>query len=109
MADRFRKAREHLGMDQDEFAQLINASRSTVGNYESGTTKRPVGNIVAAWALATGTTVQWLLTGRTPDAGPGTGTRAPRSRSHQAGVTSEYPLFPRPRPVPWDVPLRQVA
>ena len=32
--DRFHKARSHTGLDQEQFADLIGASRQTVSNYE---------------------------------------------------------------------------
>jgi len=61
--DRFRKAREHLGLDQTAFGELINVSRQTVSNYETDITQRPIRAIVAAWALAAGTTKDWLMEG----------------------------------------------
>lgn len=61
--DRFRKARERTGLDQEPFAELIGSSRQTVSNYEKDNTQRHVQAIVNAWALATGTTPEWLLEG----------------------------------------------
>ena len=63
-ADRCRKARIAAGFDtQDAFATAAGISRSTVGNYEDGSTRRPIRAVVAAWAMATGVPVEWLRTG----------------------------------------------
>jgi len=70
-ADRCRKARIAAGYDtQDAFANAAGISRGTVGNYEDGSTKRPIRAVIAAWAMATGVPVEWLRTGEAP-AGPG--------------------------------------
>ncbi len=58
--DRFRKAREKLGMEQGAFAEHIGVSRGTVSNYERDAS--PARRVVAsAWALATDVPLEWLL------------------------------------------------
>ena len=71
-ADRLRKAREELGLDQGAFAELIGVSRGTVSNYERGTTPADRIVVLRAWALATRVSYEWLLHGETPrPEGPG--------------------------------------
>lgn len=68
-ADRCRKARVNAGFDtQEAFADAAGISRGTVGNYESGSTKRPIRAVIAAWALATGVPAEWLRTGENASA-----------------------------------------
>ena len=69
VGDRLRRARERrTGLDQTEFAAHINVSRGTVSNYERD--KLPGGPrqrlVLNAWAAATGTTREWLETGKAP-------------------------------------------
>ena len=69
-ADRFRKAREHAGLEQAELAQAMGVSRSTVSNVERGLVA--VRRItLRAWAMATGVDATWLETGAAPVMGPG--------------------------------------
>lgn len=79
-ADRLRKAREHVGLSQIEFAAETGMSRQTIGNYENGNT-RPNRVFVAAWALRTGVPVEWLLTGAVP---------TPNPDDHGSPVTKQY-------------------
>lgn len=65
IADRLRKARELTGMDQGQFADALEISRQSVGNYESGR-RVPRGIYLRAWAHATGVPVEWLETGNAP-------------------------------------------
>lgn len=82
IADRLRKAREHVGLDQAEFAQAIGVSRATVSNNERGIV-HPRKIVLNAWALRTTVPIEWLETGNAPtdnpDGGPG-----------DNGVTIEY-------------------
>lgn len=66
--DRLRKARELTGMTQAEFAKHIGVGRNTVVSAEKGGTVRRI--TLNAWALASGVSAEWLLTGETPTAGP---------------------------------------
>lgn len=77
--DRLRKAREITGLTQVEFAEKIGLAAATVGNAESGR-KKPHRNNIKLWALATGVSYEWLLSGETPapsDDGTGVEYRAP--------------------------------
>jgi transcriptional regulator with XRE-family HTH domain len=67
--DRLRKAREHAGLTQAELADRLGIGRTTVANYENGTTlpKRPV---LLSWALATGIRLAWLMHGIEGDLEP---------------------------------------
>ena len=65
MADRLRKAREYAALEQGQLAQMIGASRTTIGNAERGANK-PRRPLVIAWAMATGVDLTWLETGRAP-------------------------------------------
>ncbi len=65
VADRLRKSRDKTGLDQIEFANLIGASKTSVGHWEAGRRiPRPI--YLRAWAVATGVTVEWLETGKAP-------------------------------------------
>jgi transcriptional regulator with XRE-family HTH domain len=62
-ADRFRKAREHAGLDQGQLAEATGLARQTVSNYERGATSRPRRAVANLWAMATGVPAGWLLEG----------------------------------------------
>ena len=64
MADRLRKAREHAGLEQTELAELIGASRKTIGRAEGGAAVRRT--TLIAWAFACGVDLHWVETGETP-------------------------------------------
>lgn len=91
LADRLRKAREQIGLDQTEFADRLGVSRSSVSNYERGTTA-PRRIVLNAWAMATGVPIEWLRDGSTnPRPGdPDGGVRLPRLDSNQQ--PSGYPF-----------------
>ncbi len=57
-------ARTSAEMSQADLAEAIGASRATITNYETG--KMPRRGTVMAWALATGVSAQWLMTGEAP-------------------------------------------
>jgi transcriptional regulator with XRE-family HTH domain len=65
MRHRLRIAREEAHLEQEELAERMQVSRSTVGNAElgKGTPHRLTLN---AWALATGVPLSWLKTGEEP-------------------------------------------
>lgn len=65
MGDRLRKAREHTELDASAFAEMIGVSRDSIRSYERGIT-RPRRPVLAAWAVATGYPVDWLVTGCPP-------------------------------------------
>ncbi|AVJ48766.1 immunity repressor [Gordonia phage SallySpecial] len=58
-------ARETSGMTQPELAEVIEASRGTVSNYERGAVT-PRRTTIVMWALATGVDLHWLETGHAP-------------------------------------------
>jgi transcriptional regulator with XRE-family HTH domain len=62
---RLRIAREHAGLEQEQLADLIGISRTSIGNAERGVV-HPRRITLNAWALATGVPVTWLLTGHGP-------------------------------------------
>jgi transcriptional regulator with XRE-family HTH domain len=62
---RLRIAREYAHLEQDELADLIGVSRTTVSNAESGRVK-PRKITLNAWALACGVPVGWIEQGSTP-------------------------------------------
>lgn len=63
LADRLRKAREVAGLDQNELAQVLEISRNSVGNAESGKV-HPRKITLSQWALRTGVPLEWLLSGK---------------------------------------------
>lgn len=70
IGDRLRVAREQAGYEQREFAAMTGISRTTIKNYERGTTA-PKPPMLAAWCLATGFSKEWILTGERPGDGNG--------------------------------------
>jgi transcriptional regulator with XRE-family HTH domain len=76
LSDRMRKAREHAGLKQSELAAEIGIARSSIVNYESGSTT-PSRPVLLSWALRCGVDPDWLS-----GTGPSTwgGTFAPRDR-----------------------------
>lgn len=66
VGDRLRKAREWRGLTQYELASAVGVSRNSVSNYEVGATE-PRRIVLNAWAMATGVSLNWLLSeGGTP-------------------------------------------
>lgn len=78
ISDRLRRAREHSGLGQVEFAEKTGISRATISNAETGRSE-PQKTTIKVWALATGVNYEWLLTGKTPPPNDGDGVecRAP--------------------------------
>lgn len=62
---RLRIAREWAGMDQQQIAEAMGVTRSTVSNCEQGRTS-PQRTTVNLWALACGVPAHWLRTGLAP-------------------------------------------
>lgn len=63
IADRLRKAREHIGVDQKAFAALTGISRGTIGNYENPEYRTRKSYVLTEWSMATGVSLEWLKTG----------------------------------------------
>ncbi|MBT1542029.1 helix-turn-helix transcriptional regulator [Curtobacterium flaccumfaciens pv. flaccumfaciens] len=69
-ADRLRKARETVGMEQQQLADATGLSRTTVGKYERGEVK-PRRSGLILWAMATGVPLSWIETGVETQNAPG--------------------------------------
>lgn len=64
VAARIRQARRNAGLSQKQLSALLGVQRSAVANWEaSGTTLPSVHHLIAI-ALHTGTSMDWLSTGR---------------------------------------------
>ena len=64
-ADRLRKVRELLGLNQSELAAMVGYSRATLAGIEQGV-RTPRRGVLLAVAFATGVDFEWLETGKTP-------------------------------------------
>lgn len=60
--DRLVKARKIAGHSPDSLAEVLGVSESTVKRIERAPEKYPARDLMA-WALATGVSASWLLTG----------------------------------------------
>lgn len=65
---RLRIAREEAGLSQAELAEAIDVGRRSVTHYENGEI-RPKRHVIVAWALRTGASSEWLVTGENAPAG----------------------------------------
>lgn len=65
LCDRLRLARIKAGLEQEEIAEMLSVSSSTVSNWENGRTAPKV-PFLAAWAQVTGFNMSSLL----PDPAP---------------------------------------
>ena len=66
---RLRIAREYAGLEQEQLAEIIGVSRTTISNAENGRgTPRKI--TLNAWALACCVPVSWLTTGDPPRSPP---------------------------------------
>ena len=59
---RLRIAREYAGLDQEQLADRMEVTRSTVSNAETGHAM-PRRATINAWAIACGVPAKWLKTG----------------------------------------------
>lgn len=64
-ADRLGKALHVSGVSNQEMADALGVSRTTVSNYTSGRTS-PSKLQLKEWALKTGAPLEWILTGVDP-------------------------------------------
>lgn len=62
---RLRIAREYAGLEQEQLADMIGVSRTTISNAEKGR-GAPRKITLNAWALACGVPVSWIITGYGP-------------------------------------------
>ena len=72
LKDRLRLARELVNLEQSKVASELGISRATVSNYERGVTS-PGKLVLNAWASICEVDVEWLRTGKAPDAVAGNG------------------------------------
>ena len=65
MGDRIRKAREHTGMNRQEFAHAVGIHRETLAKYEDSgeNVKRPA---LLSIAMSSGVRLEWLESGKLP-------------------------------------------
>ena len=78
--DRLRKAREWRGLEQADLARDLGVSRNTISAAERGKTQ-PRRSLLMAWAMRTGVSLHWLLTGSARSGG-GPGGGRPRQDSN---------------------------
>lgn len=64
MGDRIRKAREHVGMDRQTFAETIGIHRDTLAKYEETGRAKKSALISVAWN--TPVRLEWLESGALP-------------------------------------------
>jgi len=85
LGDRMRKAREHAGLKQAELAEEIGVGRTSIVNYESGSTT-PSRPVLLSWALRCGVSFEWLA-----DTGPSTwgGSRAYGKSARPIKITNK--------------------
>lgn len=70
LRDRCRKARKEAGLEQVELAELIEVTRTTISNYETGKVGvRPMRSTLRRWALVCGVEPAWLIDGVPLDPG----------------------------------------
>jgi transcriptional regulator with XRE-family HTH domain len=72
--DRLAKARAVAGITQDEMAEKLGQSHSTINKWEHGTQPRNLLKVVAKWAEVTGVDELWLLKGESAFTKPGSST-----------------------------------
>jgi Predicted transcriptional regulators len=63
-AQRIRLARRHGGLSQAELARAVGVQRSAVSHWEAANAKSPNAAHLRDLAVATGTSFEWLATGR---------------------------------------------
>lgn len=100
LGQRLRVAREHLGVEQQELAEIMGTSRQTVSAVERGI-NHPRQLLVRAWSMATGVSLHWIETGQDETPSPdGDGAGLPVSRLRESN----------PRPIHYEsTPFSLVA
>lgn len=92
LADRLRKAREHAELEQLELSEISGISRAAISNAERGSTS-PHRSTLMLWAMATGVSLNWLLTGEADE-------ETNEAPSDEDGASNESRLRDlNPRPV----------
>lgn len=69
LQDRIARARRYAGMEQSELAEIAGVSRKSISNWEIGKTE-PRRAALIAISFATGVSLEWLETGKTPAGSP---------------------------------------
>jgi transcriptional regulator with XRE-family HTH domain len=100
IADRLRKAREHTGLSQREFAKMTGISHGTVGSYETNPNFPHKLPYLLAWAVGSGFALEWLLTGQGP-ARPQPGTSPFPAMLTDSDRSRSLQLVPRHVPSEW--------
>lgn len=62
LGERIKKARQELGMTQEQFGQQLETTQTTIVKYESGK-QLPRANVLATISKVTGKSADWLLFG----------------------------------------------
>ncbi len=81
-ADRMRKSLRTSGIKVAAMAEYMGVERQTVGNWMGGRTG-PSGAVLRLWALRTGVSLEWLVSGEVPHFGDTPPTKLPRLDSNQ--------------------------
>ncbi len=103
-AERIRLARRKAGLTQAKTAEQMGISRGAVANWESSGQIRPSTENLQKFAALTGTTLDWLLSGRGPmlmdeDAAPVSGASSAREAIRDSAELNVLTVF---RAVPTD-------
>lgn len=72
VGDRLRKAREHAGFEQQQLSEISGISATSISALEKNKTQ-PRKSTLNLWALATGVSIDWILTGKAPTGDNGGG------------------------------------
>ena len=75
--ERIKQARRHAGLTQLQLAEKLGVDRSSVGQWERQTAGGPTVGHLAAIAVLTGVSFEWLATGRGPRLIGGVGDEPP--------------------------------
>ncbi|MBW8367201.1 MAG: helix-turn-helix domain-containing protein [Arenimonas sp.] len=76
-ASRIKQARKDAGLSQAALAERLGLGRTAVAQWERNTATGPTAGHLAAIALATGVSFEWLATGRGPRVIGGKGQEPP--------------------------------
>lgn len=92
-----RKGTDKKGLSQQEFADLIGISRSSVIDYEANKTV-PRRIVLNAWALASGVPLEWLTQAMDmPPDQPDDASRWNRRTRRSTGPRPTHPRYARPQ------------
>lgn len=108
LSDRVRKAREHAGLSQQELAERLSITRTSVVNWERGHT-RPLRALLVALADTTGVDPAWLTYEGPGDPISSRQTGIPAGMSGQPGGygTVDNEITRMRKPIEERIPLRR--